>query len=305
MLAITVNTEAGGRHVRATEAELAGLVRRIGADDDHFLVLSRIPDLPDVFLQVWHETGGGYTLEHRDGAHDRHFQVALDGPEPVIAAMTGWARRQNGWDAGLEWTPMDFPAPAPIPPLELDEEERELLEDRLRELLVGGYTTRAELAEVAEDYLVSGDRRPVSHAQARQLADLMWQERVEEQASWEGTTDPERLSLVFAALDAAGITARENFTCCRTCGQSEIGAEAAPDARGFVYFHTQCTDSAAAGYGLTLLYGGFDGSADTTAAIGEEVASALRSAGLQVDWNGDPSRALTVTPLDWRKRLVG
>ncbi|MFG2621412.1 DUF6891 domain-containing protein [Streptomyces sp. NPDC048507] len=305
MLEITVKTEKGERHVRTSPEALAALVGRIGGDGDRFLVLQRIPDLPDVFAQVWHEAGGAYTLEHRDGDAGRHFQVMADGPGPVIAALTGWARREAGWGAGLGWSPLDTGPVDEVPPLALGEDERAELEKRVREVLAGGYATRAELAELAEEYLVSGDRRPLSRGQAQALADRLWLERVAEQAAWQGETDPERLTRAFAALEAAGITARENFTCCRGCGESEIGAESGPDARGFVYFHTQCTDSAAAGDGLMLLYGGFDGSSETTAGIGHEVAAALRAAGLGVEWDQDPGRALTLTPLDWRRRLVG
>ncbi|MYS39982.1 hypothetical protein GTY23_01700 [Streptomyces sp. SID5998] len=305
MLEIVVKTENGERHVRVSADRLAGLVRRIGGDDDRFLVVQRIPDLPDVFVQVWHETGGDYTLEHRDGAADRHFQVLADRPEPVIAAMTGWARGEAGWDAGLEWSLLDMGPVREAPPLDLPDAERDELTQRVREVLVGGYASRDQLAELAEEYLVTEDRRPVSREQARALADRMWRERVAEQAAWRGETDPERLARAFAALEAAGITARENFTCCRSCGTAEIGAESAPDARGFVYFHSQCTDSAAAGRGLMLLYGGFDGSAETTAAVGREVVSALDAVGLSAVWDGDPQRAVHVTPLDWRRRLVG
>ncbi|MFB9718457.1 DUF6891 domain-containing protein [Planobispora longispora] len=305
MFAITVRTEDDQRHVRASAGKLAELVNRLGGQHNRFLIVQRIPDLPEVFIQVWHEDEGDYALEHRDGAPDRHFQAALDGPEQVISAMTRWARQEDDWDSGLDWTPLDLGPPEVPPPLELAEEEREQLEARIREVIVGGYATRAQLAEIAQDYLVSGDRRPVSPGQARRLVDRMWLERVEEQALWDGETDPERLSRAFTSLEAAGITARENFTCCRACGQAEIGAAGAPDARGYVYFHSQCTDSAAAGRGLTLLYGGFDGSPDTTASIGREVVAALGEAGLSVEWNGDPRHAVTVTPLDWRKRLIG
>nr|BFD87320.1 hypothetical protein StreXyl84_67210 [Streptomyces sp. Xyl84] len=305
MLEIVVKTENRERHVRVSAGELAGLVRRIGGDGDRFLVVQRIPDLPDVFAQVWHETGGGYTLEHRDGAADRHFQAVVDGPEAVIAAITGWACQEAGWDGGPAWSPLDMGPAREVPPLDLGEDEREELERRVREVLCGGYASRAGLAELAEEYLVTGDRRPVSREQAEALADRLWLERVAEQAEWQGETDPERLTRAFTALQDAGITARENFTCCRGCGQSEIGGEGGPDARGFVYFHTQGTDSAAAGRGLTLLYGGFDGSSETTAAIGHEVVAALEAVGLRAEWDHDPGRAITVTPLDWRRRLVG
>ena len=49
MLEIVVKTENQQRHVRVSAEELAGLVRRIGDDGDKFLVLQRIPDLPDVY----------------------------------------------------------------------------------------------------------------------------------------------------------------------------------------------------------------------------------------------------------------
>lgn len=305
MLEIVVKTENWERHVRVSAEELAGLVRRIGGDGDRFLVVQRIPDLPDVFAQVWHEAGGDYTLEHRDGAADRQFQAMVDGPEGVTAAITGWARQEAGWDGGLAWSLLDMGPAREVPPLDLGEDEREELEKRVREVLVGGYASRAELAELAEEYLVTNDRRPVSREQAQALADRLWLERVAEQAMWQGETDPERLTRAFTALQDVGITARENFTCCHSCGQSEIGGEGEPDARGFVYFHTQCTDSAAAGHGLMLLYGGFDGSPETTAAIGHEIVAALEAVGLQAEWDHDPGRAITVTPLDWRRRLVG
>lgn len=305
MLEIVVKAECQERHVRVSEGELAGRVRRLGDLGDRFLVLQRIPDLPDVFAQVWHRTGGDYTLEHRAGASDRHYQVMVESPEDVIAALTGWARQDDGWDAGHQWSLLDMGPVPEVSPLDLTEDERTELEKRVREVLVGGYASRAELAELAEEYLVTEDRRPVSRGQAEALADRMWLERVAEQAAWQGETDPERLTRAFTALQEAGITAREHFTCCRTCGGSEIGAQGGPEDRGFVYFHTQCTDSAAAGHGLTLLHGGFDGSSGTTTAIGHEVMDALGAAGLHAEWDGDPGRAITITPLDWRRRLVG
>ncbi|MFD8982448.1 DUF6891 domain-containing protein [Streptomyces sp. NPDC059564] len=305
MLEIVVRTENAERHVRVSNEELAVLVRRIGGDGDRFLVVHRIPDLPDVFAQVWHESGGDQTLEYRDGAADRHFQVMVDGVEAVIEALTGWARQGSGWSTDLVWSLLDMGPTLDVPALDLGEDELKALEKRVREALVGCFVDRAELAELAEEYLVSADRRPVSREQALALADRMWLVRVAEQAEWQGETDPERLTRAFTALQEAGITARENFTCCRSCGQSEIGGEVGTDARGLVYFHSHCTDSAAVGHGLMLRYGGFDGSSETTSAIGHEVFAALEATGLQADWDRDPNRAITVTPLDCRRRLLG
>lgn len=103
--------------------------------------------------------------------------------------------------------------------------------------------------------------------------DRLWTERPAEQETWEGGTGPERLTEAFEAFDAGGITARENFARCRNRGTAEKAGERGEEARGFVCFHTQCAKSVAAGYGPGLLHGGFDGSAETTAAVGREVVA--------------------------------
>ncbi|MEU6147978.1 hypothetical protein ABZ848_47540 [Streptomyces sp. NPDC047081] len=300
-LAVKVEAENGQACAGVSSGRLRELVRRIGGVDDHLLVLQRIPDLPHVFAQVWHEQGGEYELEHRRG-EDELLGTRLTDPARVADLLIGWARQEDGWDAGVIWEPVDLGPAEEVP--ELPDAVRERLEPRVRVWVHGGYGTREELAEAAEDHLVDGDDRPVSRAQARRLVDRLWLERVAEQAAWEGATDPDRLTRAFEALDAAGITAREDFTCCRGCGLSEIGAERA-GARGFVFFHRQGTESAAEGHGLSLYYGGFDGSEATTAAVGQEVVAALTAAGLSAVWDGNPGKAIEVTPLTWHKRLVG
>ncbi|TRV72408.1 hypothetical protein FKN01_30140 [Streptomyces sp. 130] len=303
MLSVKVETENQQTHTRVSAQRLGDLVHRIGARGDNFLVVQRIPDIPGTFIQVWHETGGDYELEHRSGTAASHVRIVVDDPDRVIALMTRWAREEPGWDAGTRWESAGIPEPEPVP--ELPEEVRQQLEPRVRELLRRGYGTVRTLTETAEDHLVKDGVRPVSRAQARELVERLWLERVGEQRGWADVTDPDRLEQAFARLDRGGITAREHFTCCRSCGMSEIGAAGREDARGFVFFHGQGTESAAAGHGLALYYGGFDGSAETTAAVGREVVAALGEAGLTVEWDGSPDRAIELTGLDWRKRLVG
>lgn len=308
MLEITVRAEMGWqRFVRPGIEELGALVSGLGERGNRFLIIQRIPDLPDHFIQTWHEdeAGGAYVVEYRDGGRDRQFESRFDGPEQVLAALIAWAGDDSEWGVAWEWRPMDLGAAEPVPALDLEEQERILLEQRVRLAIVAGYDGRGRLSELAQEYLVTQERRPVSAAQAGQLVDQLWLERVAEQSAWVGETDPERLSRAFLALEGLGVIARENFTCCRSCGRAEIGAAGPSDARGFVYFHQQCTDAAAAGHGLTLLYGGFDGAAETTVSIGREVVAALDAVGLPVCWDGDPSRGIEVKPLDWRKRLVG
>lgn len=300
-LAIKVETENWQTHARISAELLRELVARIGGAGDRFLVVQRIPDLPDVFAQVWHEDGGDFRLEHRVGDAGFYGADLVDAGQ-VADLVVGWARQDVGWDVGVVWEAVD-PGPREDVPA-LPDDVRVQVEERVRARLRCGYDSRKVLVEIAEEWLVDGDERPVSTAQARQLVDRLWVERLAEQEAWEGVTDPERLSGAFRALEAGGITARENFACCRGCGMAEIGGER-EDARGFVFFHQQVTEHAADGYGIALYYGGFDGSEETTAGVGHEVVAALAGVGLSTEWDGSPGRSITVMPLDWRKRLEG
>lgn len=131
------------------------------------------------------------------------------------------------------------------------------------------------------------------------------------QATWPATTDCDRLDAAFGELDAAGIVARQNFTCCNNCGMAEIGGEVAPDQiddiRGYAFYHEQDTERAAESGGLFLSYGAFRRKPDTVAdpaqmaAVGQDVVSALRRHGLTVRWDGDIDRRIHVA-LTWQRR---
>lgn len=313
MLAIRVRNSLGETYERPARPLLAELLGRLDAAGDNFLVLDRIPSDPDVYLQVLLHADGELQLEHRAGSPAQHFQTRLRSAAEVVEFMAGWARQQKGWDFGPDWERLDFSADdAPAPPLP-PEVEREL-EEAVRDWLRCGYDDRAVLTENAEEYLVDGKNRPVSRAQAEHLVTRLWRERVTEQADWVGETDPERLTRAFAALGSAGLTAREYFACCGNCGTAEIRAAGAADARGYVFFHSQCAQGAADGGDLYLLYGGFRANGEEAGeaagaaravAVGQEVVAALDAVGLRWLWDGSARDAVRVTGLDWRKRLTG
>lgn len=117
MLSVKVETENQQTHTRVSERALGDLVHRIGGRGDNFLVVQRIPDIPGTFVQVWHETGAGYTVEHRTGPAVSHVRTEVDDPERVVALMTRWAREEPGWDAGTVWESAGIPEPEPAPEL--------------------------------------------------------------------------------------------------------------------------------------------------------------------------------------------
>jgi hypothetical protein len=192
-------------------------------------------------------------------------------------------------------------------------------EEALR-LIEPGFRTHAEaLAEVVEivedDVEYYGDSLTASGV--RSIVDQVWSERLRTQNGWSGLSDADRLDSAFAELEASGIVARMNFTCCGTCGHAEIGGEVADglSPRGYVFFHMQDADGLVEDEAPQLYfdYGAWtpDGTAfadeeayrAAATSIGQEVARTLEAAGLRVSWDGNLARRICIVDVDWRRRL--
>lgn len=198
----------------------------------------------------------------------------------------------------------------------MTEEDRQYLDQTARNLVRGGYEpleyieeTLLELAEDSTETLSERDLRiEVRSALIRAVTEL-----TQEQASWPALTDYDRLKAAFDTLEDEGIVARENFTCCGTCGAAEIGAEiedfeaqTSRPAKGYVFFHQQDTDSAVEGHGLYFNYGTADAdwTEEKSLAIGQRLFDALKSVGLTPDWDGSLDHRVSVS-LNWQRRWEG
>jgi hypothetical protein len=170
-----------------------------------------------------------------------------------------------------------------------------------------GFSGRTDIigrfSEVAEDEYGRDDLEPV----VTRLTDAALTAHHRRQARWKGETDCDRLDAAFAALEQQGIVARQNFTCCSTCGHAEIGGEVAAARRrrrpvaGYAFYHMQDTEGAAEGGGVYIKYDCLADDRGRKTAVGHKIVEALGAAGLRADWNGDPDTAVYVR-LKWRKR---
>ncbi|MCC3772729.1 hypothetical protein [Streptomyces sp. UNOC14_S4] len=111
MLPITVNTEPGELRSGIEAEELAGLIARLGADGDRFVVVEQLADERegDHYIQTWHEGDGPYEVEYRDGSPERHFGVRIESAEEVTAVFVAWARAAEGWADGYAWERIALP----------------------------------------------------------------------------------------------------------------------------------------------------------------------------------------------------
>ena len=165
------------------------------------------------------------------------------------------------------------------------------------------------MIESAVDYLRDDYGSYLVRHEAAKITDELLHLHYEDQRTWTHETDCDKLDEAFAELDRKGIVARQNFTCCQTCGHTEIGYEI-DDAleyrpvRGYVFFHKQDTEHVVETDRLYLAYGSVEGKEDDSIEIGHEVVAVLRRAGLSVEWNGMIQKRICIKNIHWQRRRL-
>ena len=188
---------------------------------------------------------------------------------------------------------------------ESNSEDFEYIFDHAHALVRGGYYSQADAVDSLDDWIKDEGLELSAENIIRSEIDAL----EKDQTSWPETTDYDRLHEAMLDLEKNGIVAREDFTCCGTCGVAEIGDEIQSfnqngrTAKGFTFFHQQDTESAVQGYGLYLNYGTAQngGTDDDSVKIGHEIAQTMKDHGLDVDWDGDLGKRIGVK-LDWKRR---
>ncbi|NDJ34543.1 MAG: hypothetical protein GYB64_07725 [Chloroflexi bacterium] len=164
-----------------------------------------------------------------------------------------------------------------------------------------GFDTYDEMVEGVVDYYAIKHPELIRPHIERVACQMLEAHRAAQQ-HWTGLTDCDRLDRAFVALEEAGIVARQNFTCCQSCGHAEIGMEADESAFGYVFYHNQDTESAYEYGSLMLAYGAFTHEDEDIERVGKQVVEMLRQHGLPVAWNGSIHTRIAVQPIDWKKR---
>ncbi|PGH05556.1 hypothetical protein GX51_02895 [Blastomyces parvus] len=176
-----------------------------------------------------------------------------------------------------------------------------------------GFWTLDELIDRTEQVLQDNGNITAEDAktQAVQIVAPLWHQQLAAERSWpkDQKTIAEKFAAAFDTLHKDHkIPARMNFTCCRTCGVSEIGIglEEGEKPVGYAFFHEQTTESFVQypGSSIMIYYGTWKGSALTSEDVGKIVVQVLTEAGLSVDWDGNGNKAIEVDCEEWRKRLI-
>ena len=190
----------------------------------------------------------------------------------------------------------------------LDQADLDDLQDFIRVQVAAGYSPISSVVDEAVD-IFADSTLPTGalRAAATELAETVLAGHLAEQETWPEVTDCDRLDAAFNALDGAGLVVRQHFTCCGSCGATEIRGEMdqarkdGQEVRGYAFFHLQDTEFAVRGESLFLSFGAADGNPETAVAIGHEIVGALRAEGLHPAWNGRQSNRIGL-PVTWQRR---
>jgi hypothetical protein len=195
----------------------------------------------------------------------------------------------------------------PSPPVTAADGPHADLADFIRRQVAAGFADEGVILTDAVEVFADDIEPGVLRREAQRLLREAIGDHARAQGTWTQRTDCDRLDEAFAALEADGIVARQHFTCCNTCGSSEIWDEIASvrDAggtvRGYAFYHVQDTDRAVDGDGLYLGYGATEEGEAAALAVAHDIVAELARQGLRTSWTGSWDQRIAVT-LDWHRR---
>jgi hypothetical protein len=182
------------------------------------------------------------------------------------------------------------------------EDLRKFISSRVRD----GFESPHEIVEGSQHWVRENECEDLLPEIKRLTAEALSAHQ-EEQAGWGPTTDCDRLNAAFAALNAQGIVARQDFSCCNNCGFAEIWDEVEEEEKqhiveGYVFYHLQCTEQAVKTGQLLMAYGSVEEDSEALVRVANTIVSELRKAGLNASWGGTVVHPIVVEGLVWRRR---
>lgn len=191
-----------------------------------------------------------------------------------------------------------------------DEELTKALEELrgcIRRDVAAGFRGEEEIRTGALDMLADEYDSEELKPYAEQMTREEMESHFREQLTWPKLTDCDRLDAAFADLERAGIVARQDFSCCMTCGSTEIHDEMRATSkrglhvRGYVFYHAQDTEAAVEGRGIYLGFGAAQAGEAAALEIASEIVATLLKHGLAAEWDGTWENRIGVQ-LDWKRR---
>lgn len=207
----------------------------------------------------------------------------------------------------FKWFAKSGAPAAPEPMVTEEAEALDLLRTQIERDVAGGFYDEDEiLRSAAAGFEEILDAKLLRRQAQQYLRDALAHHSAE-QRTWPEHTDCDRLDAAFEALEAEGVIARQNFSCCGTCGSSEIwdevsaAEEAGASPRGYAFYHMQDTEAATEGGGLYLNYGACGEGEAAALEIAREIVARIEEHGLKTHWDGTWETRIGID-IDWKRR---
>lgn len=170
-----------------------------------------------------------------------------------------------------------------------------------------GFDAEEDIVEDTLECFDEYDDDPQFTSMVQRMTSELLAEHEQEERNWSDETDCDRLDKAFDELENEGIVARQNFTCCQTCGHAEIWEEIEQvkqdsEVSGYVFYHMQDTDRVLEEGRLYLAYGATENADDAAIRVAQRITNALRKSGFKVDWNGSLDKRICLEQFNWRRR---
>src|ERR1700712_2821032 len=107
-----------------------------------------------------------------------------------------------------------------------------------------------------------------------------------------------QLSEFFSNLSDRGLTVREHFTCCGSCGSAKIRNLKEKSHIGYCFYHVQCTEGASESGELYLHWGSHSPEDMDDLIVANAIVDEARACKLDVEWNGFSNKTVKLSNLD-------
>ena len=119
-------------------------------------------------------------------------------------------------------------------------------------------------------------------------------ESSEPESDEDSNEDKTILYYAFKKLNEEGIVAKENFSCCTSCGCAEIAEAVGEHDIGWCFYHAQDDERRAARKSFFLAYGSVNDDTEQTVEVGKKIVAVLSSLGIRTSWDGTASSKIEV-----------
>jgi hypothetical protein len=174
--------------------------------------------------------------------------------------------------------------------------------DAIKAWVWSGFYSPADVDEMIDDILEGGEDEDFLRA----AIEPEFEKKAEQEKLWPAETDCDRLDAAFSALETYRVLALHNAGYTMSEGHQEA-FEIMQDHNsnnfiGYCFYHGQDVEHALAGDGLMIAFDHVNDDVPGMLKIGETVVAVLRSAGFEVEWNGNPDKRIHIPEFDWKRR---